>query len=174
MGELGVILRSDLASPAQARADFRPRPRFEKPLARARQQSQRESHMSLQSIPAADIIKACEGMLRKQLYVVFTKPTKGMDPVMAVIKEHLDFQIDLERRGIMFGAGPFWNDAEDAWEGEGMVIIRAGSLAEAKQIAASDPMHKSGARSYTVRPWLLNEGTITVKMTYSDGKREIM
>jgi len=130
--------------------------------------------MSLQSIPAADILKACEAMLRKQLYVVFTKPTKGMEPVMAVLKEHLDFQIDLERRGIMFGAGPFWNDAEDAWEGEGMVIIRARSLAEAKVIAASDPMHKSGARSYIVRPWLLNEGTVTVKMTYSDGKREII
>jgi uncharacterized protein YciI len=127
----------------------------------------------MQSIPAAEIMKACEGMLRKQLYVVLTTPTKGMEPVMAIIKEHLDFQVDLERRGIMFGAGPFWNDAEDAWEGEGMVIIRAGSLAEAKAIAASDPMHKSGARSYTVRPWLLNEGTVTVKLTYSDGRGEI-
>ncbi len=130
--------------------------------------------MSLQSIPAADILKACEGMLRKQLYAVFTRPTNGMAPVMAAIKEHLEFQIDLERRGIMFGAGPFWNEAEDAWEGEGMVIVRAASLTEAKAIAASDPMHKCGARSYTVRPWLLNEGTLTVKLTYSDGKREII
>ncbi|MGH6727971.1 MAG: YciI family protein [Pseudolabrys sp.] len=130
--------------------------------------------MSQQLIPAADILKACEGMLRKQLYAVFTKPTRGMEPVMAAIEEHLKFQIELERRGIMFGAGPFWNDAEDAWEGEGMVIIRAASLAEAKAIAASDPMHKCGARSFTVRPWLLNEGTLTVKLTYSDGKREIV
>lgn len=130
--------------------------------------------MSLQSIPKADILKACEAMLRKQLYVVFTKPVKGMEPVMAVLQEHLAFQIDLEQRGIMFGAGPFWNDAEDAWEGEGMVILRAGSLAEAKAIAASDPMHKAGARSYTVRPWLLNEGSMTVRMTYSDGKREVI
>jgi len=130
--------------------------------------------MSQQSIPAADILKACEGMLRKQLYAVFTKPTRGMEPVMAAIEEHLKFQIELERRGIMFGAGPFWTDAEDAWEGEGMVIIRAGSLAAAKAIAASDPMHKCGARSFTVRPWLLNEGTLTVKLTYSDGKREIL
>ena len=128
----------------------------------------------MQSIPAADSLKACETMLRKQLYAVFTKPTNGMGPVMANLKEHLDFQIDLEKRGIMFGAGPFWNDAEDAWEGEGMVIIRAGSLAEAKAIADSDPMHKAGARNYTVRPWLLNEGTVTIKLTYSDGKREVI
>ena len=130
--------------------------------------------MSLTSIPKADILKACETMLRKQLYVVFTKPVKGLEPVMTVLEDHLAFQIDLEKRGIMFGAGPFWNDAEDAWEGEGMVIIRARSLAEAKVIAASDPMHKSGARSFTVRPWLLNEGTVTVKLTYSDGKREVI
>jgi hypothetical protein len=130
--------------------------------------------MSLQSIPKADILKACEAMLRKQLYVVFTKPVKGLEPVMAVLEQHLAFQIDLERRGIMFGAGPFWNDAEDAWEGEGMVILRAGSLDEAKALAATDPMHKSGARTFTVRPWLMNEGTVTVRITYSDGKREVI
>lgn len=129
--------------------------------------------MSMTSIPSKDIINACEGMLRKQLYVVFTTPTNGLEPVMAVIKEHLAFQVDLEQRGIMFGAGPFWTDDEAAWEGEGMVIIRAGSLAEAKAIAASDPMHKSGARSFTVRPWLLNEGSMTVRITYSDGGRQI-
>jgi uncharacterized protein YciI len=116
--------------------------------------------MSLGSIPKTDILAACEAMLRKQLYVIFTKPTNGMDPVMATLNEHLDFQVDLEKRGIMFGAGPMWNDAEDAWEGEGMVIVRAGSLAEAKALAASDPMHKAGARSFTVRPWLLNEGMV--------------
>jgi len=120
-----------------------------------------------------DFVDAWEGMLRKQLYVVFTTPTNGLGPVMEVIKEHLAFQVDLEQRGIMFGAGPFWTEDESAWEGEGMVIIRAGSLAEARAIAASDPMHKSGARSFTVRPWLLNEGSMTVRVTYSDGKRLI-
>jgi hypothetical protein len=125
-------------------------------------------------IKAADILQASKGMLQKQLYAVFTRPTNGLGPVMANIKPHLDFQVDLERRGIMFGAGPFWADDESTWEGEGMVIIRAASLAEARAIAESDPMHKSGARSFTVRPWLLNEGTVTVKITYSDGKREIV
>jgi hypothetical protein len=121
-----------------------------------------------------DIMKACEGMLRKQLYVVFTKPTDGLGPIMEVVKEHLEYQVALEERGIMFGAGPFWSDDEKTWEGEGMVIIRAASLEEAKKIAAADPMHKSGARCYTVRPWLLNEGTVTVKVRYSNGSREIV
>lgn len=128
----------------------------------------------MQSIPAKDILAACDGMLRKQLYVVLTKPTQGLAPIMEVLDEHLQFQIDLERRGIMFGAGPFWTDDEQSWEGDGMVIIRAGSLSEARQIAASDPMHKSGARTFTVRPWLLNEGSLTIKVSYSDGRREIV
>jgi len=128
----------------------------------------------MKPIPAKDILAACDGMLRKQLYVVLTKPAQGLEPIMNVLKEHLAFQIDLEKRGIMFGAGPFWTDDEQSWEGDGMVIIRAKSLAEAKQIAASDPMHKSGARTFTVRPWLLNEGTMTIKVTYSDGRREVV
>jgi uncharacterized protein YciI len=130
--------------------------------------------MSEPRVMAKDILEASKGMLQKQLYVVFTKPAGGMGPVLANIKEHLEFQCDLERRGIMFGAGPFWTDDEQEWLGEGMVIIRAASLAEARRIAAEDPMHKCGARVFTVRPWLLNEGTVTVKVTYSDGRREIV
>lgn len=129
--------------------------------------------MSMPPVPVPDILKACEGMLRKQLYVIFTRPTQGLEPIMANLKEHLDFQMDLERRGLMFAAGPHWNDEETGWEGDGMVVVRAASLAEARKIADSDPMHKSGARSYTVRPWLINEGTITVKLDYSSGKFEV-
>ena len=51
-----------------------------------------------------------------------------------------------------------------------MVIIRANSINHAKEIANSDPMHSSGARSFIVRPWLLNEGNIEVSLDYSTGK----
>ncbi len=126
------------------------------------------------TITKDDILKASAGMLQKQLYAVFTTPTNGLGPVMENVEEHLKFQMSLEERGIMFGAGPFWADDETTWEGEGMVIIRAGSLAEARKIAEEDPMHRAGARSFTVRPWLLNEGTITLKIRYSDGSRELV
>ena len=129
--------------------------------------------MSEPVIKVDDILNASSGMLQKQLYVVFTTPTKGLGPVMENVEEHLKFQVELEEKGIMFGAGPFWTDDEQNWEGDGMVIIRAGSLSEAKKIAESDPMHQSGARDFTVRPWLLNEGSVTIKVRYSDGSREI-
>jgi len=129
--------------------------------------------MSEPRITVEEILEASRGMLQKQLYVVFTTPTKGLGPVMENIGPHLKYQVELEEKGIMFGAGPFWTDDERAWDGDGMVIIRASSLAEAEAIAAADPMHASGARSYRVRPWLLNEGTVTLKVRYSDGSREI-
>jgi hypothetical protein len=113
------------------------------------------------------------GALGMQLYVVLTSPVDGMEPVMANIQEHLAYQKKLEADGIMFGAGPFADDAEEFWQGEGMVIIRAASLKEAHAIAAADPMHQSGARNFRVRPWLLNEGSLQVRLTYSDGGREI-
>ena len=130
--------------------------------------------MSEPVIKVEDILNASRGMLQKQLYAVFTTPANGLGPVMANIEAHLKFQVELEQKGIMFGAGPFWTDDEKQWQGEGMVIIRAASLDEAKKVAASDPMHASGARTFRVRPWLLNEGTVTIKVSYSDGKREIM
>jgi uncharacterized protein YciI len=121
------------------------------------------------AVRAAEIktISEKEGFLAKQLYVVFTTPANGMEPVMANLKEHLDFQVELERQGIMFAAGPHWTEDEQQWQGDGMVVIRAKSLAEAREIAARDPMHKSGARTFTVRPWFVNEGTVTVRLNYS-------
>jgi uncharacterized protein YciI len=129
--------------------------------------------MSGSNITKDDILQASKGMLQKQLYVVFTTPTDGMGPVMENIEEHLKFQVELEQKGIMLGAGPFWADDEQSWHGEGMVIIRADSLAHAEEIAASDPMHASGARSFKVRPWLLNEGRVTVTIDFSTGKHAV-
>ena len=129
--------------------------------------------MNEPKITKQDVLNASSEMLNKDLYVVFTKPTNGMIPVMENLEDHLKFQVSLEKQGIMFGAGPFWENNEIDWNGEGMVIIRANSIDHAKEIASSDPMHKSGARSFTVRPWLLNEGNIEISLDYSTGKFKV-
>jgi uncharacterized protein len=131
--------------------------------------------VTVSRVPAAEIIALSKekGFLAKQLYVVVTTPANGMGPVMENIKEHLAFQESLEAQGIMFAAGPRWTDDETFWEGDGMVVIRAGSLAEAREIAAKDPMHANGARKFTVRPWLVNEGTVTIKLNYAKGSFEV-
>jgi uncharacterized protein YciI len=130
--------------------------------------------MTSPSVTKVDILQACKDMLCKELYVVFTTPTNGMGPVMENLESHLQFQIALEKSGVMFGAGPFFAENESDWNGEGMVIIRANSLSHAQDIAAKDPMHISGARSFKVRPWLLNEGSITIQLNYSDRSQKIL
>ena len=46
------------------------------------------------------------------------------------------------------------------------IVYRAKDIAEARQIADADPMHRDGVRSYKIIPWLMNEGsfTLTVKI----------
>ena len=128
--------------------------------------------MTTSSVPSADIVSECRtrGYLAKQLYAVFTTPTNGIEAVMENLAVHLEFQESLEHQGIMFAAGPNWTDDEQFWEGDGLVIYRAGSIEEAREIAAKDPMHISGARTFRVRPWLVNEGKITIELGLSTGR----
>jgi uncharacterized protein len=134
-----------------------------------------EGSMKESTVSAKDIVEESKrrGYLAKQLYVVFTTPVHGVAPVMENLGRHLEFQEQLEREGIMFAAGPNWTDDEKSWEGDGMVVVRAQSLVEAKEIAARDPMHKAGVRRFTVRPWLVNEGTVSVRLNYSKGTFEM-
>ena len=119
------------------------------------------------SVPAADVRAASREMLQKQLYAIFTTPTDGLGPVFAHLEEHLAFQVSLEREGTLYAAGPMWTDDEESWEGEGLVVVRADSRADAIAMAERDPMHRAGARSFRVRPWMINEGTITVRLDNS-------
>ena len=132
--------------------------------------------MSGPDIDWPGMVEMCEskGLLAKQLYVVFTTPTDGLGPVMANLEDHLAYQQKIQDEGIMFGAGPFPDDEAANWEGEGMVIIRADSLEAAKEVADNDPMHKSGARSYRVRPWLMNEGKLTIDLTFSNKSMKVL
>ena len=88
---------------------------------------------------------------------------------MENIGPHLEYQQRMEKEGVYIAAGPHWADDGETWEGEGMIVVRAGSLDEARKIAEADPMHASGARSFRVRSWLINEGTITVKVNFATG-----
>jgi uncharacterized protein YciI len=137
--------------------------------------------MSRPIATAKDIIDfKARGFLAKQLYVIFATPTNGVDPVLENLHEHLYYQQLLERRGVMFATGPHWCDDEQRWDGDSMVVVRAGSVGEAETIAREDPMHVSDARRYRVRPWLVrvrpwpvNEGTRSVRLHLSSGRFEL-
>ena len=106
-------------------------------------------------------------MLKKKLWVVMSRVVASADDVAKQVRPHLEYQIKLERDGIMYGAGPATRPGETQ-AAFGLIIIRAKDEAEARRIADADPMHSSGARKYELYSWSLNEGRINVTLNFSD------
>jgi uncharacterized protein YciI len=112
-------------------------------------------------------------MLGKELYVIFTRPVGPPEEIRKMLPQHLDRQVELEKAGIMFGAGPMFRDGEDH-PAFGMIIVRANSFEEADAIAAEDPFHKAGLREYEIHKWVMNEGSFTVTINYSDQTAQVV
>jgi uncharacterized protein len=104
--------------------------------------------------------------LGRQLYVIHTVPKASREELDRMLPEHLEHQIKLEKSGIMFAAGPMANP--DGTPAGGLIVIRAKDFAAATAIADSDPFHKAGLRTYTLRRWTVNEGSYSVRVNYSD------
>ena len=110
------------------------------------------------------------GALALELYVVESKPKSAPEDVKNNLSAHLDYQRNLEETGVLVLAGPTSDSSGDSMEGAGLIVYRAGSMAEAREIAENDPMHKSGARGFTLRKWLINEGNLSLNVGLSTGK----
>ncbi|NJM74452.1 MAG: hypothetical protein HC852_00310 [Acaryochloridaceae cyanobacterium RU_4_10] len=124
-------------------------------------------------VESAKIIETSAPSLRMQLYVV-TSIAQSLDAVKQNLPDHRAYLCELENKNTLFGAGPLWTDDGQYFEGDGLLIYRAHSVEEAHQIAQADPMHRSGARTFTIRPWLLNDGKITVQVTLSEPERTLL
>ena len=111
-------------------------------------------------------------VLRKELYVIFTKPVASREEIRKILPEHLKRQVELEKKGILFAAGPM-DPFDKTKTRTGMIIVRANSFEEADEIAKNDPMHTSGVREYDIWNWSLNEGSFSVTINYSDQSASI-
>jgi uncharacterized protein len=128
--------------------------------------------MSPDRVEASKIIEGSAPSLRMQLYVV-TSTANRLDAVKQNLAEHRAYLRSLEDQNVLFGASPLWTDDGQYFEGDGMLIYRAASVEAATAIAQADPMHKSGARTFKIRPWLLNDSSITIRVTLSEPQRNI-
>lgn len=109
-----------------------------------------------------------------ELYVYETRLSGDVSKMAAHLPEHLEYQLELERSGVMFAAGPLFD--EDGAKGppkSGMIIVRASSMEQAREIADADPMHKAGVRTYTLRKWIINEGSLEVSLKFSGKNLEL-
>jgi uncharacterized protein YciI len=110
------------------------------------------------------------GALALELYVVNTKPVGPGADIPGTLPDHLAYQAQLETSGSLAFAGPVSDETGEEMQGEGMIIYRATSLEEARALADGDPMHARGVRSYTLRRWMINEGSFTLSVGLSAKK----
>ncbi|WP_299666696.1 YciI family protein [uncultured Ruegeria sp.] len=109
------------------------------------------------------------GALALELYVALSSPAKAPEDVKASLPDHLAYQADLERAGLLAFAGPMSDETGEHMQGVGLIIYRADSLEAARKLAEDDPMHKSGARSFVLRRWMINEGSLNLSVGLSTG-----
>ncbi len=107
------------------------------------------------------------GALALELYVAQSTPAKAPEDVKANLPDHLAYQAKLERVGQLAFAGPMSDESGEHMQGVGLIIYRADSLEAARALADADPMHSSGARSFVLRRWMINEGSFTLNVGLS-------
>jgi hypothetical protein len=102
-------------------------------------------------------------------FICFTEPVSmSPDEMRPHVDEHKSWIADLESSGKLFLAGPFLDD-DFRFSGAGMMVLRAASLHEAKELVDADPFHANGIRTYRLVPWQINEGTVSLSTVLSTG-----
>ena len=109
------------------------------------------------------------GALALELFVVQSTPAGKPEDVKDNLADHLAYQRQMEEAGILVLAGPLSDPTGDNMVGAGLIVYRADYMEVAKKLASDDPMHKSGARSFTLRKWLVNEGRLSINIGLSTG-----
>jgi uncharacterized protein YciI len=113
-----------------------------------------------------------KGMLRKKLYVVLSKGGAAPEQIARHLPSHLEYMIGLEKQGILFASGPL-AEADGKTRGDGLTILRAASAEAARRIAEADPFVVNGLRSFELREWTVMEGSLGIKVNFSDQSLEL-
>ncbi|MDJ1016810.1 MAG: YciI family protein [Paracoccaceae bacterium] len=107
------------------------------------------------------------GAFAHELYVVMSTPAADPGKIREVLPAHLEYQAEQERAGALFLAGPMSDETGNEMQGIGLIVYQAPSLEAARALAEADPMHQSGARTFVLRRWLVNEGSLTLSVGLS-------
>jgi len=118
--------------------------------------------------PSADkLAEKLAGMLNKPFYAALRRPA-DLSRLDALLSAHLEWVIQVERRGELFMSGPFsTQDSKPGTQG-GLSILRAESEAAAWQILEQDPFIQQGVFTAEIKRWTLMEGGMAVTLRFSD------
>ena len=110
------------------------------------------------------------GSLAFELFIVQSTPAASPEELKETLPRHLAYQKEMEEAGRLFLAGPLSDDTGEQMIGAGLIIYRAESMDDARELARNDPMHAEGIRTFTLRKWLVNEGSPSFETRLSDKK----
>ncbi|HEX4791657.1 MAG TPA: YciI family protein [Actinospica sp.] len=106
---------------------------------------------------------------QKVYYICFTDPVDASpDEMRPYVEEHKAWIAGVEASGMLFLGGPLLDD-DFRFSGSGMMILRASSAREAREVMDADPFHAKGIRAYRLVPWQLNEGSLSLTAVLSAG-----
>ena len=113
--------------------------------------------------------------LGMRLYIaLWDAPSGQPDDILRTLLAHLEFLHDLELRGILFASGPLADNDDPGPPGPGMSIFRVATMDEARALVEAEPFVKAGLRTYTLKRWTFNEGSITLRANVGVGTYEIV
>ena len=113
-----------------------------------------------------------KGMLRKKLYVILSKGGAAPEQLAEHLPRHLEYMIGLEKTGVLFASGPL-AEADGQMRGDGLTVVRAANAQAAREIAEADPFVVHGLRSFGLREWTVMEGSLGIKLHFSDQSLEL-
>lgn len=111
-------------------------------------------------------VRTTKGMLDRTLYVAISRLLAPKEQLAPQLSAHLGFMIGLEERGTLFASGPFFAP-DGQGTGEGMTIVRARSLDEARAVLEQDPFVVAGRRAFELREWHIMEGALQLTVLAS-------
>jgi hypothetical protein len=111
-------------------------------------------------------------MLRKKLYVVLSKPAVEPERLKPFLLAHLEYMIGLEKRGAVFASGPL-SEGEGPPSGHGLTVLRAKDAKEARALAEADPFFTNGLRTFELKEWTVMEGSMSLRVNFSDQSVEV-
>ena len=113
------------------------------------------------------------GNLAFELFVVESTPVVEPEKLRETLPRHLEYQHEMEAAGSLFFAGPLSDETGEHMFGVGLIMYRAETMEDARKLAENDPMHSEGCRTFTLRKWMINEGSPSFETRLS-GKQVII
>lgn len=118
-----------------------------------------------QSNPMEEV-ELLKSLMWKKSFFLMTRTINDPTKLAPVALLHYQWIIGLEKQGKVFASGPLFSP--DGKQGAGMTVFRVASFEEAEKHAEEDPFVSSGAVTYDLQKWQINEGRLNITVDFSD------